>query len=71
MIIYYSEIEQQQIEDEINELVNSDGYYDEIEPEDANGDYEEEKPVNTALIVLIGVLVLFLVASALYFHFVF
>lgn len=67
----YSEIEQQQIEDEINELVNSDGYYDEIEPEDANGDYEEEKPVNTALIVLIGVLVLFLVASALYFHFVF
>lgn len=67
----YSEIEQQQIEDEINELVNSDGYYDEVEPEDANEEYEEEKPVNTALIVLIGVLVLFLVASALYFHFVF
>jgi len=67
----YSEIEQQQIEDEINELVNSDGYYDEVEPEDANEEYEEETPVNTALIVLIGVLVLFLVASALYFHFVF
>ena len=67
----YSEIEQEKIEEEINELVNADGYYDEVEPVDVNEDYEEEKSINPTVILLVGVLIIFLAASALYFHFLF
>ena len=67
----YSEIEQQKIEEEINELVNSDGYYDEVEPADANEDYEEERTLNTTAIFLIVVLIVFLALSGVYFYFFF
>lgn len=67
----YSEIEQEKIEEEINELVNADGYYDEVEPADVNDDYDEEKPLNTTAIFLVGVLILFLVLSGVYFYFFF
>lgn len=67
----YSEIEQQQIEEEINELVNADGYYDEVEPIDANEEFEEKRTLNPTVLILGGVLVAFVAAFALYFHFIF
>ena len=70
-IFDYSEIEQEKIEEEINALVNADGFYDEVKPVDANEEYEQENPINKTVILLIGVLVAFLAASALYFYFIF
>lgn len=48
----YSEIEREKIEEEIANLVNKDGYYDEIEPMDADENYKEEFKVNPFLIGL-------------------
>lgn len=66
----YSEIEQEKIEEQINSLVNADGYYDEVEPADAEVDYGNNREVNKTLVFLIGLLIAFLAVSALYFHFI-
>ena len=67
----YSEIEQQKIEEEINDLVNADGYYDEVKPVDADEEYEEKNPINKTVILLIGALIVFLAGFAVYFRFFF
>lgn len=60
-IFDYSEIETAKIQEEIQNVVNRDGYYDEIEPVDADEDYEEKKAINP-LAFVVGGLILALVA---------
>lgn len=56
----FSEIEQGEIEDRVNELVNSDGYYNEVEPEDADVEYASSRTINKSVILLAMLLAAFL-----------
>ena len=60
-IFDYSEIETAKIQEEIQNIVNRDGYYDEIEPVDADEDYEEKRTLNP-LAFVVGGAILVLVA---------
>ena len=60
-IFDYSEIETAKIQEEIQNVVNRDGYYDEIEPVDADEEYEEKRKINP-LAFAVGALILALVA---------
>lgn len=63
----YSELKQQEMEEAVNELVNTDGYYDEVLPLDADEDIEEDGPVlNKTAIILIGILLALLVGFGIY-----
>lgn len=58
----YSEIEQEKIEQEVDELVNADGYYNEVEPIDIDVDYKKERRLNApAIIAIIGLIVYIIV----------
>jgi hypothetical protein len=53
----YSEIEREKIEEEIQNIVNKDGYYDEIEPVDADDEIEETRRINPAAVLVIGLII--------------
>lgn len=55
----YSEIEQEKIEQEIDNLVNSDGYYNEVEPRDIDVDYKEVRQINKPALIAAGVLLIY------------
>lgn len=55
----YSELEQEKIEQEINSLVNADGYYDEVEPIDIDVDYKEERHINKAAVIAAVILIIY------------
>lgn len=57
----FSEIEQERIEQEIEELVNADGYYNEIEPIDIDVEYEKEKRITTPAIIAIAVFIIYII----------
>lgn len=59
-IFDYSEIETEQIEEEINKIINKDHYYDEIEPMDADVEYKEERTFSPLIFGLFGAFVLLL-----------
>lgn len=70
-IFDYSEIETAKIQEEIQNVVNRDGYYDEIEPVDADEDYEEKRTINP-LAFVVGGLILALVAFLfIYINYIF
>lgn len=49
----YSEIKREQIAEEINKLVNKDGYYNEVEPVDADQDFKESVKISPAIVAII------------------
>ena len=57
----FSEIEQEKIEQEIDKLVNFDGYYDEVEPVDADVDYKEERHINKPALIAAGILLIYII----------
>lgn len=57
----YSEIEQEKIEERIDELVNSDGYYNEVEPIDLDSDYQGERQVNKPLLIAIIIFIIYVI----------
>lgn len=57
----FSEIEQERIEKEIDELVNADGYYNEIEPIDIDTEYEQEKKITKPLLIAVAVFIIYVI----------
>ena len=57
----YSEIEQEKIEKQIDDLVNADGYYDEVEPVDADVDYEKESRITKPLIIAVILFIAYII----------
>jgi len=65
----YSEIRQEELEEEIQNLVNMDGYYDEVVPIDAGEEYAEKGEINGIVIALFAALFLVAGAFSLYIRF--
>lgn len=57
----YSEIEQEKIEQQINDLVNADGYYDEVEPIDIDVSYEKPSRITKPLIISIILFIAYII----------
>lgn len=57
----FSEIEQEKVEQEIDEIVNADGYYNEIEPIDIDTEYEPEKKLAKPAIIAIAVFIIYVI----------
>lgn len=62
----YSEIEREKIEEEIQNLVNKDGYYDEIEPVDADEELEEKHHINAAVFVVLTLIIALMTFLVIY-----
>lgn len=62
----YSEIEREKIEEEIQNLVNKDGYYDEIEPVDADEELEEDRRINAGIFVVVTLIVALMAFLVIY-----
>lgn len=58
----YSEIKQEKIEQEVDALINQDGYYNEVIPIDEGIDFEEKKEFNKGIIVVVALLIVTAVA---------
>lgn len=56
----YSEIEQEKIEQKIDQLVNADGYYNEVEPVDIDVDYRPERRINKPVIIAVLALIAYI-----------
>lgn len=56
----YSQVEQGILEDQVNELINQDGYYNEILPLDIDDDYETAQIQKKPLILLIIIVLILL-----------
>ena len=65
-IFDYSEIETSKIEEEIQNIVNRDGYYDEILPVDADEEVEEASKLNPLALVVGGLIVAIVVFLYVY-----
>ena len=65
----YSEIRQEELEEEIQNLVNMDGYYDEVVPIDAGEEYTEKAEINGIVIALFAALFMVAGAFSLYIRF--
>lgn len=52
-IFDYSDIEREQLESEIEKLINQDGFYDEVSPDDSDVVYKKDKVTKKALFVTI------------------
>ncbi len=57
----YSEIEQEKVEQEIDQLVNADGYYNEVEPADIDVDYKEERHINKPALIAAAALIIYII----------
>ena len=57
----FSEIEQERIEEEVNNLVNADGYYNEIDPIDIDTEYEKEKSMAKPAIIAVAVFIIYVI----------
>lgn len=68
-IFDYSEIETSKIEEEIQNIVNKDGYYDEILPVDADDDYEEPSKLNPLALVVGGLIIAIVIFLYVYIKF--
>ena len=70
-IFDYSEIETAKIQEEINNVVNTDGYYDEIEPIDADDEYSEKTAINPLAFVVGGMIIALLIFLFVYINYLF
>ena len=57
----YSEIEQEKIEQDVDALVNADGYYNEVEPIDIDSDYNPKPQINTPALIAAALLLVYIV----------
>lgn len=57
----YSEIEQEKVEKQIDDLVNSDGYYNEVEPADIDVEYEKKSRITKPLIIAIVLFIAYVI----------
>lgn len=61
----YSELEAEALEQKVDELINADGFYNEVVPIDADEDFDSARSINKFLLIVIGGLIVTIIAFIL------